>query len=342
MRKIERKIVLVTRATRLAGLVARHATAGQAKFKMVRAKLAAPRARAAIALAEQVQDDLELKREAEEDFEVLREEDASYSSTISNLRGQLAELAPVHVLDRQYLPNYVFGPEDVVVTVGQDGLVANTAKYALGRPIVAVNPDPATIDGILLPFTVAEAPAMANKALRGEAPVRWVTLAEAVLLDGQRILAFNDLFIGARTHVSARYRIEFGGENEAQSSSGVIVSTGAGSTGWLSSILNMPGAIAQLWGTGGGRQKVLKLGWDDPRLVFVTREPFKSKQSGIGLTSGIIQPAQELIVESAMSREGVIFSDGIEADFLDFNAGAIARIRAAKDRALLVAKNASP
>ena len=39
-----------------------------------------------------------------------------------------------------------------VVTLGQDGLVANTAKYVGAQPIVAVNPEPGRFDGILLPF----------------------------------------------------------------------------------------------------------------------------------------------------------------------------------------------
>ena len=66
------------------------------------------------------------------------------------------------------------------------------------------------------------------------------------MIDGQRLLAFNDLFIGARTHVSARYRVEYAGKQEQQSSSGLLVSTGAGSTGWLSSVMNMPSAVAKL------------------------------------------------------------------------------------------------
>ena len=31
--------------------------------------------------------------------------------------------------------------EDIVVVVGQDGLVANTLKYLQGQPVIAVNPD---------------------------------------------------------------------------------------------------------------------------------------------------------------------------------------------------------
>ena len=64
-------------------------------------------------------------------------------------------------------------------------------------------------------------------------------MAQATLSDGQTLLAFNDLFIGRRSHASAFYTIEHAGQREVHSSSGVIVSTGAGSTGWLSSCYNM-------------------------------------------------------------------------------------------------------
>jgi hypothetical protein len=89
-----------------------------------------------------------------------------------------------------------------------------------------------------------------------------VTLAEAALDDGQRLLAFNDLFIGARTHVSARYRISFGGGAEPHSSSGVLVSTGAGSTGWLSSVFAMSGAVSRF--SGGQAGEGVRLEWEDP------------------------------------------------------------------------------
>jgi len=54
------------------------------------------------------------------------------------------------------------------------------------------------------------------------------------------------------------------------------------------------------------------------------------------LTAGLLEEKSELIVESLMPAEGVIFSDGIEADFLPFASGAIARISAAEQAANLV------
>jgi len=60
-----------------------------------------------------------------------------------------------------------------------------------------------------------------EEVISGKCRIRSVTLAEACRNDGQRLLAFNDLFLGAQTHVSARYRIRWAKAEEPQSSSGV-------------------------------------------------------------------------------------------------------------------------
>ena len=152
--------------------------------------------------------------------------------------------------------------------------------------------------------------------------------------DGQRLLAFNDLFIGATSHVSARYQITHNNKTEEQSSSGIIVSTQAGSTGWLSSIFNMSFGIHKFIGKDDSKKKYAKL--KDNQLMFAVREPFASKRTQIETTAGIITGKSKLIIQSFMPNNGLIFSDGIETDFLKFNSGAIATIGIADEKANLV------
>ena len=174
--------------------------------------------------------------------------------------------------------------------------------------------------------------------LEGSASARPVTLAEAVLNDRQTLLAFNDLFIGARTHVSAHYRIRTATATEDQSSSGVLVSTGAGSTGWMSSVFNMAAGVAAF--TGGMARTGFSLPWEDPRLLYAVREPFLSRHSAATIVAGYIPAGGELILESLMPSGGVVFSDGVESDFLRFESGAVAHIRASRRRANLVVRSA--
>ncbi|MBK7351807.1 MAG: NAD(+)/NADH kinase [Gemmatimonadales bacterium] len=311
--KAAERLVIVTRRTRLEELLVRFNTRSQARFF--------------------------LERGGAEygDYEAEHE---TYHRSLDQLRRALDLGLPRQFIDRTLAPSYLFQASDLVVTVGQDGLVANVAKYATGIPIVAVNPDPARFDGVLLPFSTAEAGAVVQRALEGSAPVRRVTLAEAVLADGQRLLAFNDLFVGARSHVSARYRLEVGGATELQSSSGILVSTGAGSTGWMSSVFNMADGVAAF--TGGAAGTPVRLAWEDGRLLFAVREPFRSRQSGVSVVAGLLPAGEPLRVESRMPAGGVIFSDGMESDCLPFDAGAIAEIRAAARHAHLVTRNEEP
>jgi hypothetical protein len=61
-------------------------------------------------------------------------------------------------------------------------------------------------------------------------------------------------------------------------------------------------------------------------LVFAVREPFPSQASRTELVFGHIGRDQPLTLRSRMPDNGVIFSDGIEADHLRFTAGIEATI----------------
>ncbi|MEZ4830226.1 MAG: sugar kinase [Bacteroidia bacterium] len=236
---------------------------------------------------------------------------------------------------RQYLPSFIFSSNQVILIAGQDGLVANAAKYVGAQPIIGINPDPQRYDGILLPYTPDNFHTGLQQVLDGGFYTDHVTMAEVTLKDGQRLLAFNDIFIGPSTHRSARYEIRYRGQSETQSSSGIIISTGAGSTGWLSSVYNMTRSVSQTL-SGAEVLSSPTLPWDTEELIFVVREPFLSRHSSISITTGKIACGETLQIESRMPAQGVIFSDGIESDFLHFDAGAVASIGIADQRACIV------
>ncbi|MFZ5441819.1 MAG: NAD+ kinase [Myxococcota bacterium] len=304
------KVILVTRKTRLEALTERFNTRAQAKFYLTQAGL---------------------------DFDDYAREHDTYRRALEQTHGAVQLGLPVQVLERALVPTYLFAPGDVVVVLGQDGTVANAAKYVGAAPLLGVNPDPERFDGVLLPFRVEAVKSAVGRVLAGQHRVKEVTLAEAVLSDGQRLLAFNDLFIGARTHVSAHYRLRTAQERtawERQSSSGVIVSTGAGSTGWLSSVCTMASAMSQH--LGGQALKPVHLAWDASQLYFVVREPFVSRHSSAKQVAGPVTTGSPLELESLMPAGGVIFSDGVEDDALHFTSGLVARIGPSQQRARLV------
>jgi NAD kinase len=137
----------------------------------------------------------------------------------------LASCARVQLLDRGFLPTYLFAPDDVVVALRQDGVVANTLKYLDGQPLIGVNPDPVRYDGVLLPFQPSDLPKILPEVLANQRTAKNITMAKASLSDSQTLYAVNDLFIGSKSHTSARYELHVGSRSETQSS-GIIVSTG--------------------------------------------------------------------------------------------------------------------
>jgi NAD kinase len=260
----------------------------------------------------------------------------AYQTAVETLRAAIPKGVRSHWINRSFLPTYTFDQSDVVVTLGPDGLVVNTAKYLDGQLLVALNPDPFRIDGVVVPFHISEAITAISLPLSGRKVWNEIAMARADLNDGQTLLSVNDLFVGQRTHVSARYRLIHAGRVENQSSSGIIISTGAGSTGWYRSVVTgAAGVVESITGAEQVRaaRDQYRFDWEANYLIFSVREPFVSKTTGAEIVHGRIEPGTALEIVSQMPQNGVIFSDGIEEDRLDFNSGTIARISLA-DRTL--------
>ena len=310
MDPLVQRIVLVVRKTRLEELIERFNTVEQARFYI---------------------------QHLGADFTDYEAEHRTYHAAVMAAETALRQHGRVHRLDRMFLPNFLFAPDALVVVLGQDGLVANTLKYLSGQPVIGVNPDPARWDGVLLPFHVEDLADITHATQAGKRPLRKVTMARVRLSDGQELHAVNDLFIGPRSHVSARYEIRLGEQCEVHSSSGVIVSTGLGSTGWFRSLLAGAVGISGIAPT--PALKALQdngFPWDADHLHFTVREPFPSRTTQTGLLFGQVAAQQPLKLVSQMAGYGVIFSDGIEADRLEFNAGMEATIEVAQRCGTLV------
>jgi hypothetical protein len=173
---------------------------------------------------------------------------------------------------------------------------------------------------VLVPHAPERAAELMARAAAGELACQERTMIEARMDDGQRLLALNEIFVGHRTHQSARYRIVFAGVTERHSSSGVVVSTGTGATGWARSIQRER-----------ARQPALPAP-AEPRAVFFVREAWPSVATGTRLTSGTLEREDPLHLESEMGEDGVVFGDGIEGDRLAFEWGRRVTLRVADRR----------
>ncbi len=293
------RVVLVTRESDYEWLLAHHATRGQTAFFLEQRgqKLAQVEAR----------------------HERLKQ-------ALVNVRAAIpAEWRSAQV-KRAELDRFLFASEDIVVAVGQDGLVANVAKYLNGQPVIGVNPEPDINDGVLVPFREDDLAQVLLAAPHGDWPSELRTMVQASLDDGRQLVGLNEIFIGHASHQSARYEIAFGKAHENHSSSGIIVTTGTGATGWARSIRQQSKMV---------HSKAPAP--TDPALEFLVREAWPSRFTQAELVDGLIASKGSLRVTSRMNDGGVIFADGMEGDRLTFGWGQGLDIKVA-DRKLKLLK----
>lgn len=336
-------IAVITRDTRLSRLKSRWGTSNAALFRLEKAaanekeKRRKMRAVRGVSFSDADLSLLDAEVDSLVQDDQYQDEDRIYEQSVGQLMSEADIGYPLREVQRDMLANFhFFDPAfcPAVMVIGPDGLVANAAKYVRDVPIIGVNPDPKRNDGILLPFSVTEARAAVQRVIKNSARIREVTLAEVQTNDGQQMLAFNEFFVGAGSHVSARYTLEHQGKAESQSSSGLLLSTGAGSTGWLSSVFNMATGVSRFLGADDASPP--SLNWEDRRLLWAVREPFVSRHSSAESIAGYLDEGDQLVVSSQMPTGGVIFSDGVESDFLEFNSGSIATFGVSQQQAKLV------
>jgi NAD kinase len=296
-RAVVPRVVLVTRATEYEQLLARHATRGQAAFF------------------------LESRGEHIDDAE---ERHRRHERARGIVLGALPPKWRRIEVPRPELDRFVFEPVDLVVALGPDGLVANTAKYlADEQPVIGINSDPKRVEGVLVqhpPEALADVLADVHS---GRAPFERRTMVECRLDDDRRLVALNEVFVGHASHQSARYDLRIGDRSESQSSSGIVVATGTGQTGWCRSLRLERGSALPIPAP------------TDAALTLFVREAWPSVASGAGLTEALLsgEPAE---IVSRMETDGVVFGDGIEDDRLELAWGSRASIGVADRRLCLV------
>jgi hypothetical protein len=149
-------------------------------------------------------------------------------------------------------------------------------------------------------------------------------MVAARLDDGQELVGLNEVYVGHPTHQSSRYLLStVDGKRERHSSSGVVVGTGTGATGWLASLAHDRRAVPPMPGPG------------DPALAWFVREAWPSLATGVTLTEGALGRDDPLTL-TCESERLVVFADGLEQDRLEFGWGQQLTVAVAARRLHLV------
>ena len=301
------KVVIIKKKTRLEELVARFNTVDQAEFYV---------------------------EHMGADFRDYRDEHDNYYKALEAVRNDAKLFARVQEIDNDYIPNMIFGEKDIVITLGQDGLVVNAMKYLNGQPLIGVNSDPLRWNGDLSVFHPDEMRDVIPAVIGNTYYSTDITMAKACTKDGQELYAVNDFFVGVEDHTSARYKISFGEKTENQSSSGIIISTPLGFGGWHKSVLAQFRGMARAFGLGEIKEK--PVGWYEQELIYQVREPFPSVSTRADLVYGSIAGGEKLKVVSNMPEKGIVFSDGVLEDSIEFRSGMEVTIEVADRKGKLV------
>ncbi|MDF1662232.1 MAG: hypothetical protein P1V97_10690, partial [Planctomycetota bacterium] len=276
------RVVIMTRKSAFQELLARHGTRGQAEFFL---------------------------KSREQRIETIEARHRILVQAVQTVKNSIPIEWRQASVEREFFDRFIFEPDDVIVVVGGNGLVANVAKYLRGQVLVGINPNRGRYDSILVPHDPENSRELLELAIQKKGVYEHRAMVEATLDDGQRLLALNEIFLGQKSHAAARYQIEWDGQEESQTSSGVIVSTGTGATGWAGSIFHDRRCDVELPGP------------SDPRLVFFVREASASVKTQTNIRSGSLGERQKLRMTSRMNKAGVIFGDGVEDDTIDFSWG---------------------
>lgn len=293
------RVVLVHRTTEYEELVARHGTHGQAAFF----------------LSSRGRDITEVAERHRRTRQALTEVTSAIPLTWRQSRVERADL------DR-----FLFAPEDVVVVVGQDGLVANVAKYLAGQPVLGIDSDPGRNPGVLVRHRPEDAGPLLATTQSGGVRCDELIMVEAVADDTQRLVALNEIYLGAVGHQTARYRLgleDDGGVVEAQASSGVLIGTGTGATGWIRSV----------WQERGGQLRLPAP--TEERLLWFVREAWPSPATGTSLVAGELAAAHRLHL-TVESERLVAFGDGMETDAVELTWGQTLRVGVCRERLRLI------
>lgn len=204
----------------------------------------------------------------------------------------------------------------LVIAFGGDNHLQYVSHYISDRtPLWGVNSDPHTSFGALLGAEIAELPAALGALARGEYRFEpWTRLQ--VEVDGVVLpSALCDVYIGERERkYMSRHRLEVTGHNGErtsieQKSSGMLITTGAGSSGWAKS-------AGRYLHTGEydfpRESRYARFVLTEPSSAFPNRDDSRLNGPIPARCDGVVLEGEQLVVHSLNDSEGIVSIDSLE------------------------------
>ncbi len=203
------------------------------------------------------------------------------------------------ISNRNSLDKSQFKGRDMIIAIGGDGTFLRAAQFIGTELLFGVNSDVKDKEGFFMKSNRADFEGKLNRIISGRAEIKKLPRLEAHI-NSRRVgtLALNEFFIGQkRAYNAAKYAIQLGGKKEMQKSSGVLVTTPAGSYAWAKSCCS----------------RTMPLNSKD--YQFVVREPYEGTLfKNYRLKHGTLRKSDKIAIISQMLG-GVLVADSVSREY---------------------------
>ncbi|MDP6138923.1 MAG: NAD(+)/NADH kinase [Candidatus Woesearchaeota archaeon] len=222
-------------------------------------------------------------------------------STLSLVKNTLKKYdVNYKISNRERLNKKLFQNKNLVIAVGGDGTFLRASHFIFDKtPIMGINSDPRYKEGFFMIAEKKDFKRKLKKILKGNYKIKKLRRLEAYM-GNKKVpeLALNEFYIASeKQHHTARYFLNIGGMKERQKSSGVLISTAAGSNAWVKSA--------------GG--KVLPLSSD--KFEYLVREPYCGRVSAkCDLINNILDKNEKIEIEFEVGN-GILIVDSLSKEY---------------------------
>ena len=186
---------------------------------------------------------------------------------------------------------------DLVIAAGGDGTFLRTAHFIGKTPVLGVNFNPKKKEGFLMQANKKNFEKRIKQILKNRFKILNVTRIEPKINRKKLDLALNEIFVAhKKAYKTSRLTIILKNKKEFQKSSGVIISTGAGSYAWTKSC--------------GGKSLPL----NSKKFQYLVREPCKGKLLKPKLKKGILGKNQKIKIRSEMNN-CIVVMDSLSKEY---------------------------
>lgn len=238
---------------------------------------------------------------------------SSHERQMESLRELETFLHETQFVQRDGLTKQLADNASLLISLGGDNHFQYVSRFLGNTPIMGINSDPLRSDGGLTYFTAREFERVLRCLEKDDFSVEGWTRLDASVNGGETCTATSEVYMGESERKNmSRHILEYRGITEEQKCSGLLVATGAGSSGWYSSACRYLHPEGNPFPRTSGYAR------------FLVTEPFRGRLTRYPTPEGVLERGERLAVRSLNDSSGRLMCDSL--DEYGFRMGSVAAI----------------